>query len=403
MNDLAIPAAGHYSKRGEKRMESNKSLSSKNRHSGLDLLRILAMIMIVCGHFLGFVNDNHLVSDSSVLYHFTYFISALCMPAVNCFVLISAFFLSERQFKLSRIIKLDLTVLFYSAVLWFIGVKFGSTAILSEETINSFFPISFGNYWYISAYVGMVFLSPLLNLFISKINRRQHLITTCFLVLLFAVWCDILPRSNPFSVGSGYCLSWFVVLYLIASYLKKYGSSEKMNKRHHGMIYFGMVLLLFLSFFVLNIMLKGEFFQVHKFSEYLYRYNSIIVLVESIALFLFFKNVSLSSKPVERISSIIVPVVLDVYLIHTNRNVNIQIWQFLINQFQICAEWAFPLKMVAITLIVFISCIIIALIRKMCFDCFEKRKWFLNLMKKIDQFTLQAASSIARFMEKHVL
>ena len=94
-------------------MENNKI--KEERNIGLDVLRILAMIMIVVLHYLG---KGELLKEQNTDYlnHVIYwFCECLCIIAVNCYVLISGYFLVKSDFKIKKFLNLWGQVVFYSA------------------------------------------------------------------------------------------------------------------------------------------------------------------------------------------------------------------------------------------------------------------------------------------------
>lgn len=72
----------------------------KRRAANFELLRIISMMMVVCLHYLSkgnllpqYIKLNH---GSDYLY---WLIEALCIVSVNVFVLISGYFLIEKEFN----------------------------------------------------------------------------------------------------------------------------------------------------------------------------------------------------------------------------------------------------------------------------------------------------------------
>ena len=92
----------------------------KRRNYGIDLLRIVAMYMIVLYHCLllgGVINKATQIGIGSINYDISWLLDTLCYCAVNCYALISGYVGVKSKFKLQNIIKLWFQVLFYSVVL----------------------------------------------------------------------------------------------------------------------------------------------------------------------------------------------------------------------------------------------------------------------------------------------
>ena len=79
----------------------------QERDNGLDLLRILCMLMVVCLHAF---NHGGLVEGTLVPGTANFYLGnamfALCLPAVNCFVMISGYFLCTADFKLKKLVSI---------------------------------------------------------------------------------------------------------------------------------------------------------------------------------------------------------------------------------------------------------------------------------------------------------
>jgi surface polysaccharide O-acyltransferase-like enzyme len=75
-----------------------------NRNFGLELLRIISMLMIVTLHYLGHGNVLETVDIFSFNYYIAWFIQSLSYVSVNIFVLISGYFLVDKEFKSKNLI-----------------------------------------------------------------------------------------------------------------------------------------------------------------------------------------------------------------------------------------------------------------------------------------------------------
>lgn len=81
----------------------------KRRNYGIDLLRIVAMYMIVLDHCLllgGVITKATQIGIGSINYDISWLLDTLCYCAVNCYALISGYVGVKSKFKLQNIIKL---------------------------------------------------------------------------------------------------------------------------------------------------------------------------------------------------------------------------------------------------------------------------------------------------------
>ena len=76
---------------------------SMKRQANFEILRVLAMAMIVAMHFMlkgGIALP--MSEDGSFVNHAAWLIEAFCIVAANCYVLISGYFLVEAEWKLKK-------------------------------------------------------------------------------------------------------------------------------------------------------------------------------------------------------------------------------------------------------------------------------------------------------------
>lgn len=200
----------------------SKAENTNRRQPQFELLRIISMLLIVTLHFMSHGGVNDQLELGSVTYFVFSIIRALAYLGVNCFVLLSGYFLCESsKFRPSRIVKTALQVLFYSIL---------GTALLLlvfhekpglKELLFTIFPISGNKYWFASVYIVMLFLVPVLNQAISKMGRREHLSVVIIMMVAFSFIPTVLFWSKGV-YSDGKDIGWFITLYLTAAYIRKY-------------------------------------------------------------------------------------------------------------------------------------------------------------------------------------
>lgn len=99
-------------------MMEKKELGKRNL--GLEWLRICSMFMIILLHSIDHSGLYETLEEGTLLYAYEQFIYALVQVGVNCFVLISGYFLVQSQFKLRKLILLWIEVVFYAVTIKFI-------------------------------------------------------------------------------------------------------------------------------------------------------------------------------------------------------------------------------------------------------------------------------------------
>lgn len=202
----------------------------------LDLIRIIGMIMIIVLHFLGKSGLWDTYPPSSLGYSLVWATVTFCNVGVNIFVLISGYFLFTSAFKLSKLIALSCEVLFYSVLVYVGLIATGNAAFNPGDMLFAFFPIITGKYWFITMYVGMYMLSPLLNKMIRGLNQREHATLLCILVLFVSIWPVVAVAGGhevqSYALNYGFSAAWFIVLYIIAAYFRVYYTPDYKPLKH---------------------------------------------------------------------------------------------------------------------------------------------------------------------------
>lgn len=339
--------------------------SEGKRNYSIDLLRIISMIMIVVLH----MNSHGGVLQNSTGYqsYIVQIVEAFCLVSVNVFVLISGYFLVDQNFRLSRLIFLLFEVFFYSWIIYGGLCLSGLVAFKPTEFIAVLFPVSFREYWFITSYVGMYLLSPILRWMVNRFNKWQHFMTIAVLLVITSFWHDLIPMSFPFQVNDGYSLIWFVVVFLIAAYIKRYGLKIKRPL----LVYAFSCGLMFLSWIIMDfiashVQLIKELSLRGNFTSYC----SILNILGSVSLFSYFINREQNNG--KRVIAFFSPLTLGVYLIHDNIRLRDFLWSLLPQE--LYGKPLFLLVFILTPIVVFICCTAIDFGRKTVFSLFDHRK-----------------------------
>lgn len=362
---------------------SNDVKSSGGRNYSLDLLRIISMIMIIFLHINshgGLIEYWSLDSLNGILLRF---IHVCCMVSVNVYVLITGYFLVYQKFRFSRIFKIVLETVAYT---WIIGIVLiiNGDSLSIGEYLGLLLPVSYSSYWFVTAYIGLSLLSPFLNKLLVSLNKSQHLLLVILLLLMHSLLRDILVSSEPFATSKGYSLVWFITLYVVGAFIRKYVNLDSV--KHPFAIYLGICLLMFALWALLSVLsTRFSFIEKYSLCSYWTRYNSILNVLASVFLFTTFARKNIQTKSFCKGISIIAPLTFGVYLIHDNAYVRDYLWLecFKVNTFENNAL-LIP-KSLLVVVAIFAGCITIDFIRKTFFDVlFYKRKYFSDLMRKLD-------------------
>ncbi|MBQ5417783.1 MAG: acyltransferase family protein, partial [Oscillospiraceae bacterium] len=197
------------------------------RQSNIELLRIIAIIIIIAHHFAVHSGFDFSADTVSLNRLWIRFIRIGGKIGVNIFVLISGYFLvSAQSIKTSKILKLWGQVFFYSIVIFLVFSVSGLQPFSQQELIEHIAPVTYSRWWFASTYFVLYMLSPYINRLLRTFDRKQYI---SFLLLLMVLWSVIptitgsLLQSDP--------LFWFVFLYSLAGYIKLFGIKTDLSSK----------------------------------------------------------------------------------------------------------------------------------------------------------------------------
>lgn len=299
------------------------------RHTGLDLLRLFSMLLIVALHALvhGGVLASVSVTANAV---FCRAAEALAYVGVNCYVLLSGYFLVRSEFRLRRLLRLWTQVLFYSAALYLIAVLCGADAFSALRTVKFLLPTLTRKYWFFTAYVGLMLLSPFLNPLLLRLTQKQFRLLLAVLIGLFCVWPNLLAFSDLLPFGDGRSVCWFVTLYCVAAYMRLYPAEP--NRILCLAVWVGSAAVCAAEFFLYQKYFAGSSLAsafgdaAGHLPTLFYANNSVPVLAGSVALFLFFRSLTVSSARVGRAAAHLASLTFGVYLLHDHESVRKWLW-----------------------------------------------------------------------------
>lgn len=193
-------------------------MSIKIRQSNFELLRIIAMLMVVIGHTqfvaLGRPSVEAVLQDPIDL-SVRCLIQYLCSPCVNIFVLISGYF-SIRP-SLIGASKFIFQVVFLSTFCYIILLSLGFSN-LSIKGIIECVGLT-GSCWFVKSYLLLYILAPVLNAYVEITERKQfrNLVIAFFLFQSVFGWY----LSTAHFIETGMSTISFVGLYLLDRYIAK--------------------------------------------------------------------------------------------------------------------------------------------------------------------------------------
>ena len=291
--------------------------AESNRQYGIDFLKIISMLMIVLLHILNHGGVLKELNSFSAQYAAAHFLQCMAVCAVNVYVMISGYLYVEKDFKFQNIVRLWITVLFYSVTLPLL-LKFSGQDIGIKTILSGFFPILRSQYWFFTQYFALFFMIPVLNWVIK--NRQLAKRTLITLVLLLAVLPVFALGKDLFRVSDGYSFIWFIVLYLCGGYIKEYHVDTKISPKGAIIGYISCVFLIWLLE-IGTYVIVSEVFGDTRYTEIFVHYTSPLVLGSAFFLLVLFSKIKFKSTMITSILPTISALTFGVYLIHDNPSI----------------------------------------------------------------------------------
>lgn len=310
----------------------------------MELLRILAMAMIVLSHICchsGFDSTYSMLSVNRLFVQFGY----LGNLGVALFLLISGYFRSS--FRVKALSRLLAQVWFYSIVLFLVCRFCFGYPYSAQRLLQVFLPTVYNEYWFFTAYLTLFLLAPFLNLLLDCLNRQQF---QALLAVMILLWVAIPSLTKQPMYASE--LPQFLLYYCLGVYMRLYPDNLFRNKHLRLIAAAGAMTLLWCLTAVLG---YCERFTPEAFgaSVRLYDRNSLLIFTAAAGLF----SLAAYAKPfastfINTVSSCS----FGVYLIHDNPAVRELLWKNWLYWGDYFTSGSFIPRLIASVLLVYMVC-----------------------------------------------
>lgn len=285
----------------------------------------------------------------------------LTYVAVNAYALLSGYVGRTSNFRLSKMALIWLQVFFYSFGMTVVFALLGFPLQLADWG-KAFFPIVTRQYWYMSAYLGLLLFQPLLNKGIAAMRHKELKQILLVGFVLFSLIPALLHvKVLEFSLSKGFGLTWLVMMYITGAFLAA-TDIEQVSMKSLWLIYFGSSLVTGLG--------------NHFVGEIWFWYTSPSMIVASISFFLLFAKRDLRAQDgLVKWIQLLAPASLGVYLVHLNRLVE----RFFLHDklvFLLDLEWYWLfIAIPALAVVIYLVATVIELGRIKIFDIAKIEKY----------------------------
>lgn len=289
-------------------------MNKLERQSNFELLRIISILFIILHHIAvhGNWGNGGVFFPENITFNamFLQGILPLGKIGVNIFVLISGYFLiSYSKCTWPKLFMLWAEMLFYSVLISGLFILFDGTVLSSRQILDVFLPFLSNTWWFASAYLILLALSPFLNKMILACDEKAHLRLILGALILWVVAPAITGISLQYND-----IVWLFTLYTIAAYIRVYPNHFYRKASIYVTIAIAVYVILMTIAYCIDITgYTSEFWGIYNFIDYNNRMNGPFALMISVCLLLAFCKIDIGKvKAVNIVSS----AVFGVYLLH---------------------------------------------------------------------------------------
>lgn len=360
------------------------SPSKSERHSGIDLLKTVSIMMVILCHVFGFAAGMDLFPEGSAVFYGRYIITSFCIVMINCFVFSSAYFICTQKFRLSRLVKLSMVVFFWLLVVFIYLLCTKSDLNLTNELLILFLPVSTNTFWFYSAYVVLYLISPILNLAISKMTKGSHLLVCIISIIIACILTNVIGITHAFPFTDGYNVCWFIPLYFVVAYVRLHVNSDKIKIWLPILGYVIFTGCVFGHWMLLGYLVKNVEFFTQRFADsYAFNYNTFFVFLSSFCFFLIFVKINFKNITAKRIVGEIGSHTLAIYILDRAGG-SFFSYEFVLGFLD--AKHLVIVKCILAMLIIFSVRLSLDYLRSLLFKIFERTKGYKSFMQDVDQF-----------------
>ena len=326
-------------------------------NSSIELLRIIAMFMILMHHFV--VHNGYDVLNLPLGPERIFFQLVMAgggKVGVVIFFSISAWFFLDREqtikSNLKRVWIMERELLFWSLILVTFYLVFDRADLGMKLMVKSVMPLSMGLWWYATAYAIFLALLPFLSKGLKALGREYHLALAATVLVMWGLTSFI---PGMMEINDGFL--GFIYLFILFSAYKWY--MEPFTTRQVWlMIGTGLGFFLLCTCASITLSLLG-----HDMGIYITGGWRLPVIMVGFGMFLLFDRVTFHNRPINRIAQS----AFAVYLITNYAASGKLLWVKLFNLQNLYQQPLAILQILGILLAIYTVCTLLDFIRQALF------------------------------------
>ncbi len=318
------------------------------RNYGIELLRIVAMIFICVLHVCtrGGVTSHLSASADPDKYRLAWFFEAVTFCCVDIFGMIAGFVGYKKGLRLRRPLELWLELVFYTVLCTLVIYLSAPDKMVENAWFKSVMPVMNGEYWYMTAFFGVLILSPFLNAAVQKMDLKILGISLSLVMLFFSVLPTVMDAS-VFGLSSGYSTLWLCIMYVSGGFIARIKKPKPIFSA-----------AAFVFFSVICWLLK-----INGLSSVL-KYTSPVVVAAAASILMTFCEIDIKSSKARAVIGFISPSMIGIFILH----VHTLIWDLLLKDaavpFTEDSVFLMGAKILGVAAAIFIGCFAVDLVRR---------------------------------------
>lgn len=283
------------------------------RYYGLDILKVIAMFMVLILHILN-ASETLILSAENQNYYLAHFIDISAYCAVDIFAIITGFCGVTKDVNFKQLVKVWVNVFFYTTFITII-YSLATGTINSLMCFRALFPILSDGYRYFTQYFVCFFFTPYFNKLLNIITKRNVRSLFILIITFFSFYALLNVGSNT----GGYHVLWLCILYVLGGCIKKGKIFSSVKRWMCVCLYCLFVIITFLSKFInenynnslINTITAGN-------SDFLISYTSPTILFSAIFLVVLFSKIEVKHELIKNIFSSFAKTNFSVFIIHAH-------------------------------------------------------------------------------------
>ena len=343
--------------------------NSNDRIIGVDLAKIVAMLLVVAVHVNGFglpYAGNEPPGLGYLLLRS--FMGAIFGACINIFAIASGYVGITSSFKISRMIRLWIQVVFTGLAVLVCLDFFTDIDVQIKEYLKACIPIAKEEYWYMTAYFMLCFIMPVLNAGIKSLAENE--LRNIVLLLLGVVCVESFVCSvGALGVEGGYSFEWLLVLYMVGAYIRLY---DPLNKPKWALLGSACVCAM-VAGWMPQVVQKFTFItgvHIPRLFEF-GGYTSPFTVIIALCIFALCLKVRIDSERTRRIVGLLSSTTLGVYLILVQPVFFRDVFGKYVAKFAIYGGVEYSFSLIFLTCGIYVACTLLDLLRIMLFRSIE--------------------------------